>query len=120
MPIIERSHVGKRLSQVAKYNGVLYLAGQLAGDASQDISGQTRQVLESVDTLLAEHGSDKSRILFCQIFLADLSDFAAMNQVWEAWVVPGHTPPRATVGAPLATPGKRIEIVVTAAIAEAK
>lgn len=118
MSEIHRSHVGKRLSQVASHQGVLYLAGQVPADATQDMAGQTRQVLASVDALLAEHGSDKSRILFCQIYLSDMSQFAAMNAVWDAWVVPGHTPPRATVGAPLASPEKRIEVVVTAAQAE--
>nr|WP_311529128.1 RidA family protein [uncultured Ralstonia sp.] len=115
MSDIQRSHVGKRLSQVAEHRGVLYLAGQVASDITQDMAGQTRQVLASVDALLAEHGSDKSQILFCQIYLSDMSQFAAMNAVWDAWVVQGHTPPRATVGAPLASTEKLIEVVVTAA-----
>jgi len=115
MSDIQRSHIGKRLSQVALHQGVLYLAGQVASDVTQDMAGQTRQVLASVDVLLAEHGSDKSCILFCQIYLSDMSQFAAMNEVWDAWVVPGHTPPRATVGAPLASAEKLIEVVVIAA-----
>ncbi|MFJ4293954.1 RidA family protein [Cupriavidus sp. NPDC089707] len=115
MPDIHRSHVGKRLSQVAMHQGVLYLAGQVPSDISQDMAGQTRQVLASVDALLAEHGSDKSRILSCQIFLTDMSQVAAMNEVWDAWVIPGHTPPRATVGAMLASPDKLIEVVIVAA-----
>ncbi|MBP0619248.1 RidA family protein [Cupriavidus consociatus] len=115
MPDIHRSHVGKRLSQAAVHQGVLYLAGQVPSDISQDMAGQTRQVLASVDALLAEHGSDKSRILSCQIFLTDMSQVAAMNEVWDAWVIPGHTPPRATVGATLASPDKLIEVVIVAA-----
>lgn len=114
---LQRFDVGARLSEMAVYNGVAYLAGQVAGDESQDITGQTRQVLAAIDSLLARAGSDKSRILMCQIFIADLADFAAMNAVWEAWVVPGHTPPRATVQAALAKPAWKVEMVVTAAVA---
>ena len=113
---IRRFQVGPRLSEMAVSGGVAYLAGQVADDASADIRGQTRQVLAAVDRLLAEAGSDKSRILMAQIFLADLADFAAMNEVWDAWVVPGHTPPRATVSAQLAKPEWKIEVVVTAAV----
>ncbi|HVL75168.1 MAG TPA: RidA family protein [Noviherbaspirillum sp.] len=112
---IERLHVGEKLSEVAIHNGVVYLAGQVAEDLSQDIAGQTREVLGHVDRLLAEAGSDKSRILMCQIFLADLNDIAAMNAVWMEWVAPGNSPPRATVQALLAKPEWRIEMVVTAA-----
>lgn len=114
--MIERFDVGARMSEMAVHNGVVYLAGQIADDGSQDISGQTRQVLDAIDALLARAGSDKSKILRAQIFLVDLTDFAAMNAVWEAWVVPGHTPPRATVQAALARPEWKIEIVVTAAV----
>jgi enamine deaminase RidA (YjgF/YER057c/UK114 family) len=113
---IQRFDVGPRMSEMAVHNGVAYLAGQVAADASLDIRGQTRQVLAAIDALLARAGSDKSKILRAQIFLADLADFSAMNAVWEAWVVAGHTPPRATVQAALAKPQWKIEIVVTAAV----
>ena len=73
------------------------------------------EVLGMVDRLLAEAGSDKSRILMAQIFLADIDEIGAMNEVWDAWIPAGHTPPRATVQAKMAKPGYRIEIVVTAA-----
>jgi enamine deaminase RidA (YjgF/YER057c/UK114 family) len=112
---IQRFDVGARMSEMAVHNGVVYLAGQVAVDGSKDIRDQTRQVLAAIDALLARAGSDKGRILRAQIYLADLADFAAMNAVWEAWVVPGHTPPRATVQAALAKPQWKIEIVVTAA-----
>ena len=114
--MIQRFEIGKRLSEMAVYNGTIYLAGQIAEDTSVDIHGQTKQVLDSIDGLLAQAGSDKSKILHAQIFLPDLGDFAAMNEVWEAWVVPGHTPTRATVQAGLANPKWKIEIVVTAAV----
>lgn len=113
---IQRFDVGPRMSEMAVHNGTVYLAGQIAEDGSQDITGQTQQVLQAIDKLLARAGSDKSKILRAQIFIKDLADFAAMNAVWEAWVVPGHTPPRATVQAHLAKPEWKIEIVVTAAV----
>jgi len=116
MMTIQRFDVGARMSEMAVHNGVVYLAGQIAEDGSQDIKGQTAQVLAAIDKLLARAGSDKSKILRAQIFIADLTDFPAMNEVWEAWVVPGHTPPRATVEAQLAKPEWKIEIVVTAAV----
>jgi enamine deaminase RidA (YjgF/YER057c/UK114 family) len=116
MSTIQRFDVGPRMCEMSVHNGVAYLAGQIAEDASQDIGGQTRQVLGAIDALLARAGSDKSKILRAEIFLADLADFAGMNAVWEAWVVPGHTPARATVQAALAKPEWKVEIVVTAAV----
>lgn len=113
---LRRLHVSGRLSEAAIHNGVVYLAGQVPDDDSKDIRGQTAEVLGMVDRLLAEAGSDKSRILNVQIFLADLTDFAGMNTVWDAWVAPGNSPPRATVQARLTHPGWKIEIVVTAAL----
>src|SRR6478672_9736597 len=113
---IKRFHVGKRLSETAVHNGTVYLAGQIAEDTSQDIAGQTKEVLGHIDRLLTEAGSHKSRILMCQIFIADLKDFAAMNEVWDEWVVEGHAPPRATVQAQLARPELLVEIVVIAAL----
>ena len=114
--MLQRIDVGARLSEAAIHNGTVYLAGQIPEDATQDITGQTRQVLAAIDTLLAKAGTDKSRLLMVQIFLADLQDFAGMNAVWDAWVVPGHTPPRATVQAQLGNREWKLEIVVTAAV----
>ena len=113
---ITRLHVGKRLSEVAIHNATVYLAGQIAEDTSADIVGQTREVLGHVDRLLAEAGSDKSCILMCQIFIADMAHFAGMNAVWDEWVTVGHSPPRATVESKLANPACLVEIVVTAAL----
>lgn len=113
--MIQRFETGRRLSEMAVHGGTLYLSGQIADDASADIRGQTRQVLAAIDALLAQAGSDRSRILHAQIFLPDLGNFAAMNEVWEAWVVPGQAPTRATVQAALANPRWKVEIVVTAA-----
>ena len=114
--MVQRIDVGARMSEAAVHSGTVYLAGQIAEDASQDIEGQTRQVLTAIEALLSKAGSDKSRILMAQIFLADLADFDGMNRVWDAWVVPGHTPCRATVQAALAKPDWKVEIVVTAAV----
>lgn len=114
--MIQRFDVGARMSEMAVHNGTVYLAGQVAADDTLDIAGQTRQVLAAIDELLARAGTDKSKILRAQIFLADIGDFPAMNPVWDQWVVPGHTPPRATVQAALARPGWKVEIVVTAAL----
>jgi enamine deaminase RidA (YjgF/YER057c/UK114 family) len=113
---LHRFHVGDRLSEMAVFNGTVYLAGQVADDATQDIAGQTTQVLAHVDRLLAEVGSDRARILMAQIYLADMADFDGMNAVWDDWVAPGDAPPRATVQARLAKPQWKIEIVVTAAV----
>ena len=112
---IQRFHVGPRLSEMAVHNGTIYLAGQVAEDASQDISGQTRQILAAIDKLLAEVGSDKTQILSTTIYIADMADFAGMNTAWDAWVVPGATPPRATIEASLAKPGYKVEIQLIAA-----
>jgi enamine deaminase RidA (YjgF/YER057c/UK114 family) len=113
---IKRLHVGKRLSEASIHNGTVYLAGQVAaGNPDADITGQTREVLASIDKLLAEAGSDKSRILMTQIYITDLALFPALNAVWEEWVVPGATPPRATVQAKLADPKWLVEMVVVAA-----
>ncbi len=113
---ITRYDAGPRMAEMTVHNGVAYLAGQIAEDGTQDIAGQTRQVLAAIDALLARAGSDKTKVLRAQIFLADLADFAAMNAVWESWVVPGQTPARATVQAALAKPEWKIEIVITAAV----
>lgn len=111
-----RIGMATRYSEAAVYNGVAYLAGQVPEETlEQGIEAQTREVLDQIDRLLAQVHSDKSRILMCQIFIADLEDFAGMNRVWDAWVSPGYAPPRATVEARLANPAYRLEMVITAA-----
>jgi enamine deaminase RidA (YjgF/YER057c/UK114 family) len=113
---LQRIDVGPRMSDAVVHNGVVYLAGQVASGDTPDIGGQTREVLAAIDALLAKAGSDKTRVLRAQIFLADMADFAGMNAVWDQWVAPGHTPARATVQAALARPQWKVEIVITAAL----
>ncbi len=115
---IERMHVGKRLSGLVihRSSGTAYISGQVAEDATADVSGQTRQILKLIDALLAEAGSDRSKILSATIYLPDIGDFAAMNAVWEQWVPPGQAPARATVEAKLARPDLRVEIQAIAAV----
>ncbi len=116
MTTLQRFDVGARLSEMAVHNGTVYLAGQVPEDQTSDIETQTRQVLGAIDKLLARAGTDKSKILMAQIFLVDLADFPGMNAVWDAWVVPGQTPARATVEAKMNDPKMKVEIMVVAAI----
>ena len=114
--MVQRIDVGARLSEMAVHNGVAYLAGQVAADGSQDIAGQTRQVLGAIDALLQRAGTDKGKLLMVQNFIKDLADFPAMNAVWEAWLPAGQAPPRATVQAERAKPQWRVVMGVTAAL----
>lgn len=114
MSEIKRVETGTRMSQAVVYNGIVYLAGQV-GNPGDSVTDQTREVLAQVDRLLAECGSDKTRILSAQVWMADMADFAEMNAVWDAWVAPGHAPARATGESALATPDYKVEIIVVAA-----
>ncbi len=116
---LQRFHVAARYSEAAVFNGVVYLAGMVPEAGDTDIRGQTRDVLAQIDKRLAECGSDRTRLLRVQIYLTDIRDIAAMNEVWDAWVPAGHAPPRATVQAALADPAWKIEVVATAAQADA-
>ena len=112
---IERLHSGPRMSQAVIHNGLVYLAGQI-GAPGEDTAAQTRAVLDKIDALLAEAGTDKSHVLTATIWLADMSDFGAMNDVWDQWVGGADAPTRATGEVKLATPDYRVEIIVTAAL----
>ena len=92
--MIQRLHTGPRMSQAVIHGNTVYLAGQVADDPSQDVPGQTRQILAAIDRLLAEAGTDKTKILSATIYLADIGTFAQMNSVWDTWVPQGHTPAR--------------------------
>jgi enamine deaminase RidA (YjgF/YER057c/UK114 family) len=113
---IKRLQVGPRLSGAVVHNGLVYISGQVPDDGKADITVQTQQVLAKIDALLREAGSDKSKLLWAQIFLPDMQDFAGRNAVWETWIVAGQTPARATVEAALANASYKVEIMATAAV----
>lgn len=112
--MIRRIEPGARMSQAVVANGFVFLAGQVADDASVGVREQTQQVLANIDRLLAEAGSDKTRILSANIYLSDISSFAEMNAAWDAWVAADAKPARATLQAALVTPDYKVEIQVVA------
>ncbi|MDP5308925.1 RidA family protein [Paracoccus spongiarum] len=113
MTDIKRIECGQRMSQAVVANGTVWLAGQVA-EPGKPAADQTRAILAQIDTLLKKAGTDKTRIVSAQIWMADMADFAAMNAVWDAWVPQGHAPARATGESKLATPDYKVEIIVTA------
>jgi len=112
---ITRHHTNQRMSQIVIHGDTVYLAGQVANDSNADITLQTQQVLQKIDALLAEAGSDKNKILTAQIWLTSMGHFAQMNEVWDAWVPEGHAPGRACIEARLASPDLLVEIGIIAA-----
>lgn len=112
---IERIGVGPRMSQAVKAGSLVFLAGQVA-DHGGTVGEQTAAILAKIDALLARAGSDKTRVLSASIWLADMGTFGQMNAIWDQWVVPEHTPARATVEARLAAPEFKVEISVIAAV----
>lgn len=116
MPV-ERIQVGPRMSQAVIHNQTVYLAGQVASGAPKgNVAEQTKDILGRIETLLTAAKSDKSKIISATIWLTDMATFAEMNTVWDAWVVPGSTPARATVMSPqLAAPDFKVEIAIIAA-----
>ncbi|WP_111637056.1 RidA family protein [Marinomonas shanghaiensis] len=116
MATIERMEVGQRMSRIVKHNETVYLCGQVGADANTDITEQTRTMLDKVDVLLEQAGTDKSYILSATIYLRDMKDFVAMNAVWDSWIPEGHAPARACVEARLARPELLVEISVVAAL----
>jgi enamine deaminase RidA (YjgF/YER057c/UK114 family) len=114
---ITRIGTGKRMSQAVVHNGVAYLAGIVAENTrGQSVLDQTKEVLAEIDRILAEAGTDKTKLLKANIWLTDMSSFAQMNEAWDGWVAEGHTPARATVESKLAAPGYDVEIMVEAAV----
>ncbi len=114
---IKRIQVGDRMSQAVIHNGTVTTAGVVAQTApGESFQAQTRDILERIDGLLAEAGTDKSKLLSGMIWITDMAGFAEMNSVWDTWVVPGATPVRACVEAKLAASHFNVEIQVTAAL----
>ena len=112
---IERIESGPRMSQAVVHGDTVYLAGQV-GEPGDDVTAQTKTTLAEIDALLAQAGTDKSKILMATIWLADIADFEAMNAVWDAWVDKANPPARATSEGKLASPEYLVEIIVTAAV----
>lgn len=115
---LKRIQIGPRMSQAVIHGDTVYLAGQVALDApGGSATDQTKNILDRIDAVLGEAGSDKSKLITATIWLSDMSDFNEMNAVWDAWVTPGDTPCRACVESPrLASPDFTVEIQVTAAL----
>jgi enamine deaminase RidA (YjgF/YER057c/UK114 family) len=111
---IQRFETGPRMSQAVVHGNTVYLAGQV-GAPGASVAEQTTAILANIDRLLAETGSDKTKILQATIWLADMADFAEMNGVWDAWVAQGHAPARACGESKLATPDYKVEIIIVAA-----
>ncbi|HLS69677.1 MAG TPA: RidA family protein [Kiloniellales bacterium] len=114
---IQRIEVGKRMSQIVLHGDTVYTAGQVAQEtAGQSVSEQTAEILAKIDALLSEAGTDKTRLLTAQVWLADISTFDEMNAVWDEWVPEGNAPARVCVEAKLAAAKYTVEIMVTAAL----
>jgi len=116
MSTIERLHTTERMSKIVKHNGTVYLCGQVG--SGETVTEQTQECLSRIDALLLEAGSSRKHILQAIIWLSDMSYFAEMNAVWNAWVPQGHAPARACGEAKLAREVLKVEIIITAAIAE--
>jgi len=112
---IERMETKARMSRIVKHNGTIYLCGQVCKDATKGITEQTSSMLEKVDELLEQAGSDREHLLSATIYVSDMKYFADMNAVWDAWVPEGHAPARACVEAKMARDVLLVEISVVAA-----
>ncbi|MEI4194483.1 RidA family protein [Roseovarius sp. E0-M6] len=112
---ITRMGTGQRMSQIVIHDNTAYLAGQV-GNVGDSVADQTKTCLQGIEKLLAQAGSDTTRILQATIWLADMADFAEMNAVWDAWVPEGHAPARACGEAKLAHPELKVEFMITAAV----
>jgi len=113
---VERKEIGSRMSQIVIHGDTVYLAGIVAhANKGKSVTEQTREILSTIDGHLKQAGTDKSKLLSANIWIADMANFAEMNAVWDTWVSPGNTPARATVEARLAAPDYKVEIMVVAA-----
>jgi len=113
---IQRQDTKPRMSRVVIHNETIYLCGQVCKDATEGVTEQTATMLEKVDELLLQAGSDREHLLSATIYVRDMKDFSAMNAVWDAWVPEGYAPARACVEARMARPELLVEISVVAAV----
>jgi enamine deaminase RidA (YjgF/YER057c/UK114 family) len=109
---IKRHHPGGSLSRLVEYGNLVFVAGTTADDKAASCKGQTEQVLKKIDRFLTEAGSDKSKILWCNVWVNDMREKEQMDAAWQAWVDPDNKPARATVEARLATPDTKVEIMM--------
>eukprot|EP01035_Chromulina_nebulosa_P062004 gene62004-biopygen45105 len=114
--MIQRYQKGSRMSQAVVHAGTVYIAGKVARNSKGSLEAQTQDVLDQIEALLAEVGSDKSRLLAINIYLPAIADFDAMNVVYDGWIDKDNPPVRACVEARLADPDLRVEITAIAAI----
>lgn len=114
--MIERQQTQQRMSRIVIHNDTIYLCGQVCKDATQGIREQTATMLEKVDELLTEAGSDREHLLSATLYIRDMKDFAAMNEVWDSWVPTDHAPARACVEARMARAELLVEVSVVAAV----
>ncbi|MGQ9369383.1 RidA family protein [Azospirillum sp. ST 5-10] len=114
--MIKRFQVGTRMSQAVVCHGMVHIAGQVADDRKASLQGQTRDVLAKIDALLREAGTDRSKLVAVNVFLPNITDFDAMNEVYDAWIDPANPPARACVEARLADPDLRVEMTAIAAL----
>ena len=114
MSRIIRTDANQVLAKAVEYHGFVYTQGVVAADTAQDITGQTRDVLAQLDTLLEIHGTDSTRLLQAQIWLKNIADREAFNKLWSAWLPEAAAPARACVQAVLASPEYLVEVMVTA------
>ena len=113
---IQRHDTGPRMSKAVVNGNTVYLAGIVANEPKgKSVKEQTQDIVGQIDGLLAKAGTDKTKLLSANIWIADMATFAEMNSVWDTWVSQGNTPARATVEAKLATPDYKVEIMVVAA-----
>ena len=113
---IERRHTNQRMSRIVTHNNTIYLCGRVCSDATKDITEQTQTMLDKVDALLLEANSDKEHVLSATVYISDMANFKAMNDVWDAWVPEGHAPARACVQAAMARPELLVEVSIVAAL----
>ena len=112
---IKRHHPGASLSRLVEFGNLVFVAGTTADDKSAGCRGQTQQVLQKIERFLAEAGSDKNRILWCNVWLSDIREKDEMDAAWQAWIDKDSKPARATVEARLASPDTRVEIMMICA-----
>jgi len=112
---IQRIHAGPRMSSAVIHGDTLYVSGHVAENTAADVAGQTGEILSRIENVLADGGSDKSKLLSATVWLSDIAAYDEMNEVWDAWVVAGNPPARACVESKLAGPGYKVEIAVIAA-----